>query len=199
MRLVKKMRNLRRLENLRCGLIYSFVHVGGALLFLVYPLALAQTQQPSVTPPVADQKAVLQRAVEMYEAKKYSPALLAFHEAAAAGSVEAAEYLGVMYSEGHGTSVKYGEAMTWLRKAAADGDGQAMCNIGILYYRGLGVSQRYDLAMQWFRDAASASNSQAMFNIGAMFRDGVGEPVDFGEAMNWFVKAAANMNEQGNE
>src|SRR6185369_9857865 len=114
-------------------------------LFLVCLTSFAQSQQPSPTPPPADRKTVLQRAIDMYEAKKYPTAMLAFHEAAAAGSAEAAEYLGVMYSEGQGTPVNYGEAMTWLRKAAAAGDGQAMCNIGILYYRGSGVPQRYDL------------------------------------------------------
>ena len=166
--------------------------------FVACLTSFAQSQQPSPTPPPADRKTVLQRAIDMYEAKKYPTAMLAFHEAAAAGSAEAAEYLGVMYSEGQGTSVNYEEAMIWLRKAAAAGDGQAMCNIGILYYRGTGAPQRYDLALRWFRDAATAGNSQAMFNIGAMYRDGVGETVDFGEAMNW-SQSGGQFERQGHE
>ena len=42
-------------------------------LFLVCLAAFAQSQQPSPTPPPADRKTVLQRAIDMYEAKKYPP------------------------------------------------------------------------------------------------------------------------------
>ena len=79
----------------------------GLILFLACLPCVGQTQQPSPLPPPADRKTVFQRAVDLYEAKKYPTALLAFHEAAAAGVPEAFEYLGVMYSEGQGTSVNY--------------------------------------------------------------------------------------------
>ena len=44
----------------------------------------AQEPKPNPAPPVAGQGAVLHRAIEMYEAKRYGTALAAFHEAAAA-------------------------------------------------------------------------------------------------------------------
>ncbi len=165
-----------------------------SLLSLSFSLP-AQISQPDAQPP-ANQKTIFERAVEMYESKKYSTALLAFQEAGAAGNTEAAAYLGVMYSEGQGTPVDSPEAMKWLAKAAAAGDSQAMCNIGILYFRGEGIPQRLDLARQWFRDAAVAGNSQAMFNIGALYRDGIGGPADFNEAIKWFFKATIEMNDK---
>ena len=83
-----------------CDLLGGFV-----LLFLACLPVLAQVKQPSdAPPPAANPGTIFERAVEMYEAKKYSTALLAFQEASAAGVKEAAAYLGVMYSEGQGTS-----------------------------------------------------------------------------------------------
>src|SRR5665213_3145144 len=153
------------------------------LLLAGFPL-LAQISSPgNAPPPKANPQTILDRAVEMYESKKYATALLAFQEAAAAGKTEAASYLGVMYSAGQGTAINYDEAMTWLRKAAAAGDSQAMCNVGVLFYQGLGVPHRPDLARQWFLRAANGGNNQAMFNVGAMYRDGAGGPADPAEAM----------------
>ncbi len=78
----------------------------GLVLVLACLPCFGQTQQPSPVPPPADRKTVFQRAVDLYEAKKFPTALLAFQEAANAGVAEAYEYLGVMYSEGQGTPVE---------------------------------------------------------------------------------------------
>ena len=63
----------------------------GLVLFLACLSCVAQTQQPSPVAPPADRKTVFQRAVDLYEAKKYPTALLAFQEAAAGGVAEAFE------------------------------------------------------------------------------------------------------------
>src|SRR5580692_12753415 len=88
--------------------------------------AFAQSQQPTpqqtgANPP-AGQEAIFHRAMTMYAAKNYGPALRAFEEAADAGNVEAMMHLGIMYSEGQGTPVKSDEALIWFRKAAVAGD-----------------------------------------------------------------------------
>jgi TPR repeat protein len=146
------------------------------------------------TPPPVNEKAIFQRAMEMYEAKHYEPALRAFRESADAGNLEAMMHLGLMYSAGEGTLASYVEALKWFRKAAVGGDAQGMCNVGILYYRGLGVEQDYKQAMRWFRDGAAAGNTQAMFNLGTFYGQGLGVPVNFTAAMEWLLRAANSGN-----
>jgi TPR repeat protein len=77
-------------------------------LLLFRPAAYSQqAQQPgprSAGGPAADQKAIFQRALDMYKAKSYSNALRAFREAAEAGNVEAMMYVGTMQASGQGTA-----------------------------------------------------------------------------------------------
>src|SRR6266851_7485616 len=127
------------------------------MLFLLISVTTAQ-QQNSSTPPIKPPTPheLLTRAVQMYEAGKFSAALKAFREAADDGNVEAMMYLGVMYGSGTGTEVNYVQSMAWFRKAADRDDSQAMTNIGLLYYRGLGQTkdnrqaQDYRQALSWF-------------------------------------------------
>src|SRR5271168_3716140 len=123
-------------------------------LKLVIPSAIfvvSAFAQPQATPqstgvnPPAGQAAIFHRAMTMYGAKNYAPALRAFEECADAGNVQAMMYLGLMYSEGQGTAANFDEAVTWFHKAAAAGDSQGMCNLGSLYYQGRGVPQRFDI------------------------------------------------------
>ena len=155
-----------------------------------------QTPQQTGANPPAGREAIFHRAMTMYAAKNYGPALRAFEEAADAGNVEAMMHLGMMYSQGQGTPVKVDEAVAWFRKAAVAGDSQGMCNLGAIYYQGRGVPQRFDLAMKWFHNCAIAGNDQGMFNVGVMYRDGQGVPVDFAEARTWFVKSADAENDK---
>src|ERR1700742_3091097 len=90
-----------------------------ALVIACLPTLAQVTTPGDAPPPKANPQTILERAIEMYEGKKYSTALLAFQEASAAGKAEAASYLGVMYSQGQGTAINYEEAMKWLRKASA--------------------------------------------------------------------------------
>ena len=147
-----------------------------------------QAQQPaprSAGGPPADQKAIFQRALEMYKAKSYANALRAFREAAEAGNVEAMMYVGTMQASGQGTEASPSQAMVWFTKAANAGDGQAMCNLGILYYRGSGCPEKIrpgpalvPPGFDW------PETAQAMFNAGVLYRDGLGVPVDFSAAMD---------------
>src|SRR5277367_3985451 len=85
-----------------------------AIVFSFTAFAQPQTtpQQTGVNPP-AGQAAIFHRAVTMYDARNYGPALRAFEESADAGNVEAMMYLGLMYSEGRGAAVNFDEAVTW--------------------------------------------------------------------------------------
>jgi TPR repeat protein len=153
----------------------------------------AFAQNPG-TPDVAqglqvDVKGLMVRGEEAYNAHKDDLALKIFHEAAAAGDVEAMMYLGVMFGEGRGATRNYGSALNWFLKAAEAGNGQAMCNIGVLYFQGVGLPRNYTEALHWFVKSAVTGNSEAMFNIGAMERDGLGVPKSDAEALRWFLKA----------
>ena len=88
---------------------------------LICASSLGQAQQAPASnplPPPPSEKALFNRAAEMYEAKNYRTALRAFLDAANGGNVDAMVYLGVMYSAGEGTPVHYEDAFTWFRKAA---------------------------------------------------------------------------------
>ena len=67
-----------------------------ALLIACLPVVAQVSTPGDAPPPKANPQTILDRAVEMYESKKYATALLAFEEAAAAGktaSVQEREYL----------------------------------------------------------------------------------------------------------
>src|SRR5580692_1827553 len=162
-----------------------------AILFSVSAFAQPQAtpQSTGVNPP-AGQAAIFHRAMTMYDAKNYGPALRAFEESADAGNVEAMMYLGLMYSEGQGAPVNFDEAVTWFHKAAAAGDTQGMCNLGNLYQKGLGVPVDYLDAAKWYRSAANMGNRAAMFNLGVLYEGGLGVPVDAEEARRWYAKSA---------
>jgi TPR repeat protein len=199
----------------------GFLFVMALLFVVISPHASAQIQNTQTPPenPRADQKATFDRAVEMFDRKNYSVALRAFLDVAGAlearnpeaptpgtaaanaqrlrtlESIEAASYLGVMYSGGLGTAVDYQESLRWFRKAADAGDPQAMCNVGSLYFAGLGIPKRYDEAIRWFNRCAMEGNLQGMFNLGVMYRDGLGIDKSYERAMIWFQKSADGGND----
>ena len=82
------------------------------MLFLLISVTTGQ-QQNSSTPPIKapTPHELLTRALQLYEAGKFSPALKAFREAADDGNVEPMMYLGVMYGSGVGTEVNYTDSM----------------------------------------------------------------------------------------
>jgi len=163
-------------------------------------VSLAQTGGVGTpTPPKVDGSALLTRATQLYGAKSYATALMAFRQAAETGSVEAMMYLGVMYGTGQGTVVDYKRAAEWFRKAAQAGESQAMNNLGLLYYQGNGVTKDYHEALSWFHKAADQGNSEAMFNTGLLCRDGLGVAASREEAIGWYRRAAARGNAAAKE
>src|SRR6266446_1216107 len=75
-------------------------------LFVLSSVTTAQQQNSSIPPikaPTPHELAT--RALQLFEAGKFSAALKAFREAADDGNVEAMMYLGVMYGSGTGTEV----------------------------------------------------------------------------------------------
>ena len=92
---------------------------------------------------------------------------------AAAGDVEAAYNLGLIYYRGEGgVTPNLREALSWWTRAAEGGFVQAQYNLGYAYYAGEGVMQDYAQAVKWFTLAANQGFAQAQSNLGSCFYQG---------------------------
>jgi hypothetical protein len=89
-----------------------------------------------------------------YDRANYQTALKVWLDQAMAGSAEAQNNVGEIYSKGLGTDPDYGMAAQWFQKAAAQGYGRAKINLGFLYEQGLGVPQDTAKALNLYREAS---------------------------------------------
>ncbi len=137
---------------------------------------------------------VLEKARELYRAKKYAEATILFTDAANAGNCEAMFSLGYLNANGHGVTQDYQQARQWYEKAAAGGSRSAMNNLGALYASGRGVAQDYQQARDWYEKAAAAGNARAMNSLGGFYANGRGVTQDYQQARQWYEKAAAGGN-----
>ena len=108
-------------------------------------------------------------AVAAYGKGNYAHALLLLRPLAEQGMARAQIMLGVMYSQGQGTTKNYDVAMKWYRRAADQGDAAAQTALGALYANGLGVPQNQAKAMEWFRKAADQGFANAQNDLGSMY------------------------------
>ncbi len=105
-----------------------------------------------------------------FDRANYQTALKVWMDQAMAGSAEAQNNVGEIYSKGLGTEPDYGMAFQWFKKAADQGYGRAKINLGYLYEQGLGVTQDTALALNLYREASGikdellyASNVEVQF------------------------------------
>src|SRR4249919_1532991 len=89
-----------------------------------------------------------------YDRANYQTALKVWMDQAMAGSAEAQNNVGEIYSKGLGTEPDYGMAFQWFKKAADQGYGRAKINLGYLYESGLGVPQDTAAALNLYREAS---------------------------------------------
>ncbi len=89
-----------------------------------------------------------------HDRANYQTALKVWLEGAMAGSPEAQNNVGEIYSKGLGTAPDYGMAFQWFKKAADQGYGRAKINLGYLYEQGLGVAQDQAAALNLYREAS---------------------------------------------
>ncbi|MFA6986350.1 MAG: caspase family protein [Arenimonas sp.] len=89
-----------------------------------------------------------------YDRANYQTALKVWLDQAMAGSAEAQNNVGEIYSKGLGTEPDYGMAAQWFQKAAAQGYGRAKINLGFLYEQGFGVPQDTAKALNLYREAS---------------------------------------------
>ena len=84
----------------------------------------------------------------------YQTALKVWLDQANAGSAEAQNNVGEIYSKGLGTEPNYGMAFQWFKKAADQGFNRAKINLGYLYEEGLGVTKDSATALNLYREAS---------------------------------------------
>ena len=89
-----------------------------------------------------------------YDRANYQTALKVWLDQAMAGSAEAQNNVGEIYSKGLGTEPDYGMAAQWFRKAADQGYQRAKINLGFLYEQGLGVPQDTAMALNLYREGS---------------------------------------------
>jgi hypothetical protein len=89
-----------------------------------------------------------------YDRANYQTALKVWLDQAMAGSAEAQNNVGEIYSKGLGTEPDYGMAAQWFKKAADQGYNRARINLGFLYEQGLGVTQDTAMALNLYREGS---------------------------------------------
>jgi hypothetical protein len=98
-----------------------------------------------------------------YDRANYQTALKVWMDQAMAGSAEAQNYVGEIYSKGLGTAPDYGMAAQWFKKSAEQGFKRAKINLGYLYEQGLGVEKDLTLALNLYREASGISGDELVF------------------------------------
>jgi hypothetical protein len=93
-----------------------------------------------------------------YDRANYQTALKVWLDQAMAGSAEAQNNVGEIYSKGLGTAPDYGMAFQWFKKAADQGYSRAKINLGYLYEQGLGVPQDQAMALNLYREASGITD-----------------------------------------
>ena len=120
---------------------------------------------------------------------RYAEALVAWEEAAARGSTDAALALGMMYDSGQGVPQSYTDAFSWYELAAEQDDPVALFNVGVLYDAGYGVAQDTAEAVSWYERAVVRGSGRAAYNLALLYQKGDGVSQDASQAALYFKHA----------
>lgn len=123
--------------------------------------------------------------------QNYPEAMVWFKKAAELNHLDALDYIGDMYSAGHGVTEDCAEAIVWYQKAIDYGSTNALNGMGFVYkYGGNGVAENTLEALAWYKKGADKGYAASMYDIGDMYEKGKGVPQNQAEAFSWYVKAA---------
>ncbi len=130
-------------------------------LLMFAALATILTSEPAHAGRAAD----LKEGKEMYfkgnyqyKEKDYRKAIMWYTRATKKGYPPAYYKLGLMYSQGRGTSINRRKGAQWFEKAANEGYHPAQYELGKMYERGLGVSQDIATAYMWYQLAVESGS-----------------------------------------
>jgi len=116
--------------------------------------------------------------------------------AAAAGSPEAQNALGLLICFGHDEPAAAAE---WFELAAEQNHAEALRTLGYLWEGGRGVPQDETRAAECYRRAAELGDPFAQFNYAIMLADGRGASRDRNAAVDWLRRAAQQGMTEANE
>lgn len=134
--------------------------------------ALADEDDVTDSPLLADSDTELQEGIEMLRRGEYTEALKFFGEASRHGNHEAQYRIGLMYRDGTGVSKKPEEAAYWFRKAASNGHAEAQYQIALCFAEGKGVLRDSRVAAEWMWRAAEQGHPQAAYKVGWLYYKG---------------------------
>lgn len=142
-----------------------------------------------------DYSALLEQAIQAYEAGNYDKARKAFQPLAEAGDPDGLYNLGVMHARGEGGPKEPAKAMQFYRRAAALGNANAMTNLASHYYYGDGVEKDLAEAARLYELAARAGVPLAQRYLGVMLIKGEGVKKDDVRGIDWLMQASLRGDE----
>lgn len=100
-------------------------------------------------------------AQQAFAAGSYETAYRLFQPRAAAGDIEAQNYLGVHYYLGLGVPRDLARALAWYEKAAKQGNPAAQFNYALMFHGGYGTAQDPVAAFMWYYAAYRQGHANA--------------------------------------
>ena len=128
----------------------------------------------------------------LYDAKKYTEAVVKLRAAANKGHHKAQYRLARCYDKGHGGIAPCG-GLCWQQ-----GHAKAQYQVGKSYKNGEGVEKDRKQAVEWFAKAAKQGNADAQLALGKAYMKGKGIQTDQAKAKTW-LKRAVNNDKGGKE
>lgn len=120
-------------------------------------------------------------------------------QAADAGSIEAASFLGSIYSIPVGMAKPdYKKARQFSTQAADGGDPRGMSDLGELYLDGRGGPKNVKTGLSWLEKAADLGEVSAYFTLGNIYFNGKIVKTDLKKAFDYQLKAADKDNPDSN-
>lgn len=129
---------------------------------------------------------------KLYDAKKYTEAIVKLKPAAEKGHKKAQYRLGRCYDKGNGVAENDKQAFYWYLKAAAQGHAKAQYQVGKCYKNGEGVEKNITKAVEYFTLAAKQDNADAQLALGKCFLKGKGVTADKARAKALIKRAVKN-------
>jgi hypothetical protein len=109
---------------------------------------------------------------------------------AEAGSTEAMNSIGLLYSKGIGINQDEHEAIKWFEKAGRGGYPNGWYNLGMMYQHGLGTPTNYSTAVDMYKIGATKGNGLCSYALGYMYYKGFGCQQSYEKAFVLFNKGA---------
>ncbi|MEM7468354.1 MAG: tetratricopeptide repeat protein [Pseudomonadota bacterium] len=98
---------------------------------------------------------------DAFQQGHYNASYEQYRELAESGDTGAANYLGIHYYLGLGTTKDFDKANQWFLVSALDENADAMRNLGVMYMRGHGVAQDWGKAYGWLYHAVQREHPKA--------------------------------------